>query len=222
MKPEPNLTSLSPGSAADSMNRLRFSLWFSLVANILLLVCLTWLMIKPLIRPSVGSQVAAGLDMKAGYENGPIILLLDKEFDKNASFQLIDGNQQLFISRDDWPSTDESGRKRVAISLGTELELACYYVSGPKPSFREVHLMIGDQILEDLNADGRYDSRIWQPWAKKSNGLTAMDVWFNNEWQEVIRGSGEKHGSEYTLKNSLKVRFHRTSGRWVPLTLDAK
>jgi hypothetical protein len=182
------------------------------------LVCLTWLVIKPLIRPSLSSAVAAGLQMKAGYENGPIILLLDNEFDQNASFQLIDRDQKLFISRDDEPSADENGTKRVAISLGTELELECYYVSDPKPSFREFHLTMGDRILEDLNADGQYDLRTWLPSTKRSNDRTAIDVWFNNEWQEVIGGAGEAFKSVNTLKDNLKVSFDRTSGRWVPLT----
>lgn len=221
MKPEPSMTSLPSFSAPSNLNQLAF-FRTSLLANAVLLACLTWLMIKPMIKPSLGSQVAAGLDMKAGYENGPIILLLDKEFEKNAAFQLIDGSQQLFISRDDAPSPDENGTKRVAISLGTELDLICYYVSGPEPSFREVHLTIGDRMLTDLNVDGQYDLRTWMTSAKASNGLAAIDVWLKNDWQEVNRGAGEKYGSEYTLKNGLKVNFDRSSGRWVPLTRDDK
>lgn len=221
MKPEPTLTSLLSLAAAKNLDQ-RIFLRLSLLANAVLLVWLTWLMIKPLIKPSVASQVAAGLDMKAGYENGPIILLLDKEFDKNASFTLIDQRQQLFISRDDAPSADEKGRKRVAISLGTELDLTCIYVPGPKPSFRETWLTMGDRVLIDLNADGQYDLRNWLPSEKRSSGHAAMDVWFNNEWQEVIGGAGDKYGSIATLKDGLKVSFDRTSGRWVPLTLDTK
>ena len=60
------------------------------------------------------------------------------------------------------------------------------------------------------------------PSAKKSNGLAAMDVWFNNEWQEVIGRAGKYDKSVYTLKDGLKVRFDRTGGRLVPSTLDAK
>lgn len=176
-------------------------------------------MIKPLIKPSLGSYVAAGLQMKTGYENGPIILLLDKEFDQNASFKLFDRDQELMISReDDAPSADEVGMKSVAIVFGTELELSCRYVAGPKPSFREFQLMMGGQIFEDLNADGQYDLRTRLPSATMSNGHPAIDVWFNNEWQEVIGGAGEKYRSVNTLKDDLKVSFDRTSGRWVPLT----
>lgn len=160
--------------------------------------------------------------MKLGYEKGPILLLLDKEFDKNASFTLFDNDQELMISRDGAPSAD--GAKYVAVSLGTELEVACYYVSGPKPRFRELQLIMGDRVLKDINADGQYDLRIWIPSEKRSNNrpIGAFDVWFNNEWQEVIGKAGEKYESENTLKDNLKVSFDRTSGRWVPLTPAAQ
>jgi hypothetical protein len=205
---------------ANNMN-LRYFLSLSLVANVVLLVCLTCLMIKPSVKPSVGSQVAAGLDMKAGYENGPIILLLDNEFDKNASCKLFDKDQELMISKANAPS-EEDGMKYASISLGIELELACYYVPGPESSFRKFQLTMGDRLLEDLNADGQYDLRLWLSSEKRSNGHPGMDVWFNNEWQEVIGGAGANHTSVNTLKDDVKVSFDRTSGRWVPLTPDAK
>ncbi len=199
------------------MKHLRLILWLSLVANVLLLVCLTWLMSKPITKQSLGSDTASALQMKAGYENGPIILLLDKEFDQNASFTVFDRDQELMIAKNDALSSHGTGTKRAGISLGTELELACYYVYDPNPSFLQFQLMMGDQIFDDLNADGQYDLRTWMRPAKMSNGRTAIDVWFNDEWQEVIGGAGVEYRSINTLKDGLKVKFEQTSGRWLPL-----
>ncbi len=196
-----------------NMNRLRFILWLSLVANVLLLLCITWLLSKPLL----GSYVASALDMKAGYEHGPILLLLDKEFDKNSSFMLFDKDQGLTISKYDGPSADDVSMKSVSIQIKEDLDLTCIYVPEPKPGFRSFYLTMGDRVLSDLNADGQYDVQYWFSSAKTSNGDRAIDVWYNNEWQEVMSEFGEK--SVNTLKNGLKVRFDRTSGRWVPLRL---
>lgn len=199
------------------MKHIRLFLWFSLVANIVLLACLAWLIIKPP-KPSLGSIVANALEMNAGYENGSLILLLDKEYDRNASFKLFDKDQELMISKDDMLSANENGIKSIGITLGTELELACVYISDSKPSFRELRLMLGDRILEDLNADGQYDLRTWLRSEKMSNGHTAIDVWFNNEWHEVIGGVEKEYKSVNTLKDDLKVNFDRTTGRWVTMT----
>jgi|SRR6476620_10866562 len=201
-----------------NMNRLRLLLWLSLAANILQLVCLSWGMIKTWIKPSLGSYVASAMQMTLGYENDPIILLLDKEFDKNDSFMLFDKNQGLSVSKNNAPCADDISVKRVAISIKEDLDLTCFYVAEPQPGFREFQLTVGDRVLTDLNADGQYDVQHWFSWAKTSNGHPVIDVWYNNKWQEVIGDFGR--GSVNTLKNGLKVSFDRTSGRWVPL--DAK
>ena len=203
-----------------NMKQLRFLLCASLVVNVFLLVCVVGLVIKPMTKtnPSVGSEVASGLQMDIGYENGPVLLLLDRDFDRNASFALFDKTERLMVSRNGAYSTGRNGTKKASIALGEDLELAAHYTPDQTPQFGELELTMADRILQDLNADGQYDLRIWLPWVKKTNGRTAGDVWFNNEWQEVPDGLEKKEfRSVNRLKGDLTVSFNRSSGHWEPV-----
>lgn len=94
----------------------------------------------------------------------------------------------------------------IQFTFGDSFSVSCLYRPSAAGAVSELKLMLEDFGLVDLNADGRWDMRIWYP------PKTRVEVFLNGDWREVTLEDGTEDRRK--LVDGGFVRYHTDLGSW--------
>ena len=160
------------------------------------------------------SHTATHEQMDLAFVKDPLTLLVDKQFPRKDTFRLFDEKQPMLIIADDADrNCHREATRKLAVVLGDDFEVDCFYSLDKGIGVHELLLTTGNKFFLDMNADGVYDVRLVRT-QDSDDHSPEMQVWYNDQWRDAV---SEPLWGKYkrTLRDGSVIEFDMKSGSWL-------